>query len=151
MQRYILIETLIAVTIAVVLSVGFAWLFFGHRPDISLQTPALVHDTAIQSFIVALGIALPATLIARRRVRAGTVHSSDPWGRWPGNAVGRALLIAITVAAGFGVLHQVSATILPTAALSLQALLIFKGALGAAIAILVAPVAVRAALGEGRS
>lgn len=148
LRRYLLIETAVAVAIAVCLSVVFAWLFFAKLHDVTLRTPKLVVDTAIQSFIVAFMIAFPSTLVGRHRRRAGSTPAHAPWGRWPRNPVLRGLAFAAPAAVGLGLLHAACAPVLPASVLDLGALLGFKAALGAIIALVVAPTAVRAALGD---
>ena len=145
-KRYILIETLTAIVIASLFSIVFAWLFFGSRLDLTLQTPELVRDTGIQGFFVPFWIVLPVTFIGRRRVRAGHAPRSGPWGRWPRNAFVRALLFGILVGIILWALHLSVAASPPSGVLSTQAMLTLKGVIGAVIAILVAPLAARASL-----
>ena len=148
-RHYVLVEALIAITIAVPLSMAFAWLFFRGHPDITLRSPELVRDTAVQGFIVPFWIVLPITIVGRRRRRTGSAPRSGPWGRWPANAFIRALLFGVLVGVILGALHRISATSLPSGVLSMQGLLAFKGAVGASIAIFIAPLAARASLADG--
>ena len=149
LRRHLMMETAIAVVIAVCLSDLFTWLLFGGRRDILLQSPKLIVDTFVQSFIVAFMMVLPSTLVVRRRLRIGAAPLQASWGRWPRNAAVRALVFAVPVAVGLTLLHTASAPALPKAALSLATLLVLKAALGAFVAAVVAPVAVRVALADG--
>ena len=151
LRRHLLVETAIAITIATCLSALFTWLFFGGGQDVTLQTPKLIIDTFVQSFFVAFMIVLPNTLVVRRRLHVGKAPLHSPWGRWPRNAVLRGLLLAVPAALVLSLIHQAIAPVLPSGALSFGVLLAIKVVLGALIAVVAAPVAVRAALGDDMS
>jgi hypothetical protein len=150
MPRYIVIETLISMAINAAMSAAFAFLVFGGSAEIDLWgAGGLALDFAPQTFMIALMSALVPTALTRRRVRAGTLsRGSGQLSRLPRNLLIRALVAAsvATVLLGGVAIAVLAATW--SGALSFAAVLPLKIIYGAAVALLVTPLALRAALSD---
>jgi hypothetical protein len=148
MSRYIFTETAISIVINAAISAGFAFVVFGGRAEIGLWGPGgLAIDFAPQSFMIALMSVLVPTALTRRRIRTGTLKPGNGLpSRLPRNLVGRALLVALaatTVLGGIAVAISAAAWAGP---LGFATVLPLKIIYGAAVAFIVTPTALKAAL-----
>lgn len=147
-KAYIRKETAISMIINAMISAGFVWAMFGARSSAPIWGPGgVAFDFVPQTFMVSLMCALVPTLLTRSRVRSGAIFAIDrPPPRLPRNVAMRSLLLAVvgmTILAG-----------LATAALALSGmgrmdfwpLAAIKVLYGALVALIVTPIALRAAL-----
>lgn len=148
-RRYIVMETMIAMVIAIAFSTGFTLMFFSGGAPIALWGDGgLAFDYVPQT----LGILLPAllipTLLTRKRLAAGRIapRASRPF--WlPRNLAARTLAVAAAglCAAGFMVGFL---ALIWTGPLSLASVLMLKIAYGVALALAFMPSIMRAALAD---
>jgi hypothetical protein len=148
MSRYILVETAISMAINAAISAGFALLVFGGRAEIGLWGPGgLAFDFAPQTFMIAGMSVLVPTTLTRRRIRTGLLPPGNgPPSRFPRNLLARALLVALaaTIALGGAAVAILAATWSGPAAFA--AVLPLKIIYGAGVALVVTPLALKAAL-----
>ena len=148
-RSYVRRETAIGVAINAALSALFVFLVFGGRGRIPVGD--IVLDSLPQSFMIALMATLVPTAITRRRLRNGAIAPlAAERTLLPANLLWRALLVAVAATLAGGLLH---ALLLPRFAPPLWpfgALLAYKMLYGAALALLVGPVALRRALADRR-
>lgn len=147
--RFIATQTIAGAVLGVVVGGAFAWGVFGGAAAVPLWGPrGLALDLAPTSFMITLMTCLALTLLTRRQVRAGHLRHAPARTRLPRALVLRAPLVAIvatlaTVAPTVAVLAM-----LWTADWSFTATLLFKMAYSAAVAVLVTPPIIRAALAD---
>jgi hypothetical protein len=148
MSRYIIVETLISVAINAAFSAGFAFLIFGGRTGIGLWgTSGLALDFVPQTFVIAMMSVLVPTALTRRRIRTGALQPGNgPPSRLPRFLLARALLVALlaTFILGGAAIALLTATW--AAPLAFAAVLPLKIIYGAFVALLVTPLALRAAV-----
>lgn len=148
MSRYIVIETAISVIINAAISAGFAFLVFGGRPDIGLWGSAgLALDFVPQTFMIAMMSVLVPTALTRRRIRAGVLRpDSGPPSRLPRHLFVRGLFVSVVATVVLGG----AATALLAASWSgpvgFAAVLPLKILYGAGVALIVTPLALKAAM-----
>jgi hypothetical protein len=151
-RRYIFRETAVSVAVNSLLSIVFALLATHGKAAVPLWgVRGMAVDFVPQTFMVSLATTIAVTIIARKRIRAGTVSplpvdKGGPFVRMPRHPLGRALSIASIAAVvlsplGAGVLDILEVTSLPT-----RSFVMMKALYGAALALLVSPPIVRAAL-----
>ena len=148
MARYILAETAISTVINAAISAGFAFLVFGGRADIRLWGPGgLAVDFAPQSFMIAMMSVLVPTALTRRRIRTGLLRpgGGSP-SRLPRNLFVRALLVALAATAILGGIAVVILAAAWSGPIGFAAALPLKIVYGAAVAAIVTPLALKAAL-----
>jgi hypothetical protein len=144
---YIRRETAISIVINTVLSLGFFLLVFGSADAVPVWgVGAYAFDFVPQSFMIALMSTLVPGLLTASRLRAGAVGRLDAPSRWPAALVPRAILLAIvSVVVGAGLaalgLLALGADAVPWGP-ALAAKLVF----GAALAAVITPIGLRAAL-----
>lgn len=152
MSRYILVETAISVAINAAISAGFAFLVFGGRTGIALWgSGGLALDFAPQTFMIAMMSVVVPTALTRRRIGAGALRPrSGPPSQLPPNLAVRALLVALfaTVALGGAATAALAATW--SGPIGFAAALPLKIIYGAAVALVVTPFALKAALRDRR-
>lgn len=150
-RRYFAVEMGIAAVINAVLSAAFVILAFGGRSRIPVfGWGGLAADAAPQSFMIALMSCLIPTLLARRRVAAGTVAPLAPAFRLPRRIATRVVVVALSTAA--------VALVAQSALLSPFGLwwpfanvLAFKCIYGAVLGAAVAALSIRFELGRARA
>lgn len=148
-SRYIMVETLIAIVLNIIVSAVFVFIMFGGMEKIGLWgTAGLALDLVPTVFMITLMTTIALTLIARSRIAAGTVLPDQRPSRLPANPVLRGLVLAVVATV---LIVSVSVAILSalwpvTGDWSFTAVLVFKCAFSAALAIAVTPVIVRHAL-----
>lgn len=150
-RRFILRETLVSIAINTVLSIGFFLLVFGRTNPVPLWGMGhWVFDAIPQSFMIALMGTLVPGMMAGKALRAGNlaVHGMPkPFSRL---AI-RALATALVAAAVGLLLAALVAQLSGLASLSWMAALAIKAVYGAALAAIVTPLSLRAALAAGQS
>jgi hypothetical protein len=147
--RYVALETTIGMAINAILSMGVAYAMFEAHVPMPGDSPALLRDIGMQSFIVALASVLVPTLLTRRRCHGGTIQRLERRAGWLDNLLLRALLIAACATAiGVTLLYWVILRQLAPAGFTISAFLALKGTVGAVVAFAVTPIAVHLALGD---
>jgi hypothetical protein len=137
-RRYILVETMISVIINTVISIGFVFLACGGQDRVAVA--ALIPDAIPQSFMIGLMSTVVATLLTRRRVRAGAIAAmSRTFPRLLGSLPVRALVAALAATLAGLATHFVVLTTLAPDGLSLGATFAFKAIFGAILAAIVTP------------
>jgi hypothetical protein len=152
MARYILVETLISIAINAAISAGFAFLVFGGRTGVALWgAGGLALDFVPQTFMIAMMSVFVPTALTRRRIEAGAVRARNGRpSRLPRNLLLRALLVAAVATLLLGGAATAILAVSWTALLDFATLLPLKIAYGAIVALLVTPLALRAALSTER-
>jgi hypothetical protein len=150
MARYIFIETLISIVINAVISAGFALFVFGGRTEIPLWgASGIAFDFVPQTFMIALMSVIVPTALTRKRIRAGALsqesHQSAPL---PRNLFARALLIAFLATIVLGGMAIVLTICLWGGPADFKMVLPIKILYGAMVALVVTPLALRAALAD---
>jgi hypothetical protein len=141
--RYIAIETAISAGINAALSIAFAIVVFGGQPVLDLHARAVLLDLLPQGFMIAFMATLVPTLLTRRRRDMAKVAALPGRHALPRNVVVRALLFGAAAALlGTGAF----AVLQPEALLAAPLFIALKAAYGALLAIIVTPIALRAAL-----
>lgn len=154
-SRYILLEHgAVAVVINVLLNAGIAWAFFGQLPSVPLWgAQSIAGDVVCTCFLLPLIATLIVTAFARADVRRGRFAKLD-WeagrrpfvARLPGSARMRALLLGVITTllvapATIGVFAALRVVEMP-----LSNFILFKGLYCGALAAVIVPFAVYAAL-----
>ena len=152
MVRYILVETAISMVINAAISACFAWLVFGGRADIALWgAGGLAFDFVPQTFMIAMMSVVVPTMLTRRRIGAGAVRPRrGPPSRLPSNLFVRALLVALVATVALGGVATAALAATWSGPVGFTAALPLKIAYGAAVALVVTPFALKAALGDRR-
>lgn len=145
---YVRRETFVAVLINSVLSAVFTFLVFGRRDGIALWgLDGLALDFVPQTFIITLATVVAATVLTRKRVRArGIERLAEVPTRLPSNVVVRAVLLAALATLLLGGAATVVSALMWEGPVGFIAILVPKIVYGAAVAAIVAPFALRAAL-----
>lgn len=148
-RRYMMIETIISVVINSAISAGFAWFVFGGAPLAKVWTPGgVAFDFVPQTFMISLMSVLVPTALTRKRVRAGTIERSPADSRLPSNIFLRALLIAVSATVVLGGMGVALLAVLGINTIPFGMLFPAKIAYGAAVSLIVTPIALRAALAD---
>ena len=149
-HAYVGKETAISIAINSVLSAFFVWLMFGGAASVPVRGVGnLAFDFLPQSFMISLMSVLVPSALTRRRRRSGVVQPCAPVLSWlPRNLLLRALLAAVAATALFGAAAALLLLALAPAQLSMAAVWPMKIAYGAALALVVTPLGLCAALGE---
>jgi hypothetical protein len=144
---YIRRETAISVVINTVLSLGFFLAAFGSTDPVPVWgIGAYAFDFVPQSFMIALMSTLVPGALTARRLRAGAVGRLDTTSRLPVALLPRSILVAVvSLVLGAG-LAALALTALGLDAIPWTPALAVKLAFGAALAALITPIALRAAL-----
>ena len=152
MSRYVLVETLTSVAVNAAISAAFVFFIFGGKAEIGLWGPGgLALDFVPQTFMIAMMSVLVPTALTRRRIQAGAVRTRNcRRSRLPRRLAIRALLVAAVATLGLGGAAIAILAASCSGPLSFAALLGLKIGYGAIVASLVTPVALRAALSDGR-
>jgi ABC-type amino acid transport system permease subunit len=149
-RRFIFRETMISVAINTVLSIGFFLLIFGHTDRVPLWGMGnWVFDAIPQSFMIALMGTLVPGLIASKALRTGKIAVKGvprPFSRLAMRALVTALIAAAAGYASAGVVAELSGL----ERFGWTAALAIKAAYGAALAAIVTPLSLRAALAAGQ-
>jgi hypothetical protein len=150
MSRYIFVETLISMIVNAAISAGFAWLVFGGQREIGLWgSGGLALDFAPQTFMIATMSVLVPTALTRRRIKAGALaEGRGPPPRLPRNPLVRAVLIATAATCVLGGAATALLAASWSGPLAFGAVLPLKIVYGAAVALLITPYALRAALAD---
>lgn len=149
-KQHLIKETGISALINAGFSFGITFLLLGSNDVVARQ--ALVIDALPQSFAVTLfGVFIP-TLLTRKKIRAGKL-ATLPFRKTalPGNAFVRAVLMGILAAIAGGLLHLVVLSGLQIEALSISTVLVYKTLYGAALSMIVTPIALHIVLQETQS
>ena len=144
---YIRQETVVSIAINTVLSLAFFLLVFGrHGPVTVWGAGNYVFDFAAQGFMIALMATLVPGALAVKALRAGKVAPVPPPPRLPANLVLCAVLLGV-IGAAIGVLGASAIlSLVQLTHLSWWPALTAKLIFGAALAAVVTPIGLRAAL-----
>jgi hypothetical protein len=144
---YVRRETMISVVINVALSLGFFLLLFGRTDPIPVWgLGKYAFDFVPQSFMIALMSTVVPGILAIRRRRAGLVARVESPPRLPRKLLQRALLVALlAVLLGAGLAALILSAI-GIDTIAWTPALAFKLLYGGALAIIVTPPTLRAAL-----
>lgn len=146
-NQHLVRETGVSAVINAAFSFGITHLLLGGNEVITRQ--ALVIDALPQSFFVTFfGVCIP-TLLARKKMWAGKLASLPYRKTWlPGNAMLRAILMGVIAAIAGGLLHWLVLSGLQITQLAIGAVYVYKTLYGAALSLVVTPVALLVALKE---
>lgn len=146
-KNYLLRETVTSILFNSAFSALFVFIVFGGRAVVPVSEVAF--DALPQSFMVVLMSTLVPTLLTRRRLSSGAVAPLPSSGiPLPRNLLLRALLLAVAAASiGGGMTLLVLPAIAP-ATWEFGAVLAYKIAYGAALALILTPLIVRRALSD---
>ena len=153
MRRYIAVETAISLGLNIAFSALFFFIVFGRSDHIDLWgTHGFALDYFPQTFMIALMSVIVPTILTRKRVKGGRVmrRESSMSARLPKNVILRAIMLAclacVTLAA---VAVWITASFWSVEPAHSN-LLLLKLAYGAAVAAILTPIALVAALSDDR-
>ncbi|HQS96083.1 MAG: hypothetical protein B7X90_02140 [Novosphingobium sp. 17-62-19] len=140
-------ETIVSTIINAAISAGFFWFVFGeHDPVAVWGVGQWVFDYLPQSFMIALMSTLVPGALTAKKLRAGTLTSSDQLTRLPRSLIIRALLLALTAAVLGSSSVGAIAWMLGVESLANSTAMTLKVAYGAGLAFVITPIGLRAAL-----
>lgn len=144
-EAFIRRETAISVVVNAAISAGICWLVFGGNAAAPIwSVPGIVADTVPQGFMVALMAALVPGLLARRAVARGLLDGSNATTTLA--IVRRAIVTGATSALVATAIIAALFAIARVDAVPFGEALVLKIVVGAAIAFVVTPRALRGAL-----
>lgn len=146
-EAYIRRETIVGVVISVAITLLFFLIVFGFSGPVEIWGPGkFVFDFLPQAFMIALMATFVPGLITERKIRRGELQTIGGRSRLPKSLPVRAGLIAIIAAAVSAALFAGIFHVSGLAALGWLAALTIKLLFGAALAAIVTPLGLKAAL-----
>lgn len=146
-DAYVRRETAISAVINAAFSALFFWLVFGGVDPVPLWGRGnWVFDFVPQGFMVALMSTLVPGALAAKALRAGAIHAAGRGNGLPGALIPRALVLAVGAAALGTAVMAVITVLSGVAELRATTAAAVKVGYGAALALLVTPLALRRAL-----
>lgn len=145
--KYVRRETVTSAIVSAVLTILLFFVVFGEiDPVPSWGAGGWVFDFVPQSFMIALMSIVVPGLLVRRQIRVGAVARLPGETRLPRNLLARALVLALAAALLGTALVGAVVLAVQQPALPFAVALILKVAYGAALAALITPLGLRAAL-----
>jgi hypothetical protein len=145
--QYIRRETVTSVIVSSVLSILLFFVVFGGIDPVPVWgAGGWVRDFVPQSFMIALMTTLVPGVLARRQIRAGAVAATAGETRLPRNLLARALVLAAAAAVIGTVVVAAVVLAAQQPAVPFAIAVILKAAYGAALAAVITPLGLRAAL-----
>lgn len=146
-DAYIRRETIVGVVISVAITLLFFLIVFGFSGPVEVWGPGkFVFDFLPQAFMIALMATLAPGLITERKIRRGDLQMIDERSRLPKSLPFRAALIAITAAGVSVALFSGLFLVSGVTGLGWLAALAIKLLFGGALAAIVTPLGLKAAL-----
>jgi hypothetical protein len=146
-KKYLIRETLVSTIINSVLSFAITFLVLGGNELVLRQ--ALVIDALPQTFAVTFFSVFVPTFLTRKKIKSGQLETLLFRKTWlPNHAFFRAVLCGLLAAIVGGLAHFAVLTGLQIEELMISTVFIYKTLYGAAISILITPIALRIVLHE---